>query len=102
MIMDCIVVMDDHHAQEYNDMRSNGDREQDGVLLLTDEDTDLDNLEDLNVLPQNMIFSPRVFDSQTLDRALASIILRRFLKDMIRDQEGLSQRDIDQVSGYPS
>ena len=98
----CIVVMDDHHAQEYNDMRSNGDREQDGVLLLTDEDTDLDNLEDLKVLPQNMIFSPRVFDSQTLDRALASIILRRFLKDMIRDQDGLSQRDLDKVSGFPS
>ncbi|SMF34496.1 ATP-binding protein [Pseudobacteriovorax antillogorgiicola] len=97
----CIVVMDDHHGDEYAEMRSSLDRERDGVLLLTDEETDIEILDELHIMPQNIIFAPRQFEMPTLHRALASIILRRFLKDMIREGQHLSQRDIQKVSGFP-
>ena len=87
----CVVILDESHCDDYGSIREVADRALDGVLLLTDEHTEIDTLSELELMPQNIIFAPIVAEEGTFERALASIVLRRFLSDMVRTNDAQLQ-----------
>jgi signal transduction histidine kinase len=89
----CLVLLDSAMVKAYVDSRDEGDRKKDGVVLFPEEELDIDTLNGSAILPENILFVPPSFDEKHFHRCLAGVIFRRFLKEMVRDQAGMSYRD---------
>lgn len=81
----CIVLLDSALIKSYMDLRSEGDRKKDGVVLFPEEELDIDTLNGSAILPENILFLPPIFDEKHFDRCMASVIYRRFIKEMVRE-----------------
>jgi hypothetical protein len=91
----CLVLLDSVMVKAYVDSREESDRKKDGVVLFPEEELDIDTLNGSAILPENILFVPPSFDEKHFHRCLAGVIFRRFLKEMVRDQRGMSYRDKD-------
>jgi signal transduction histidine kinase len=91
----CLVLLDSAMVKAYIDSREESDRKKDGVVLFPEEELDIDTLNGSAILPENILFVPPSFDEKHFHRCLAGVIFRRFLKEMVRDQAGMSPRDKD-------
>ncbi len=91
----CLVLLDSAMVKEYISSREESDRKKDGVVLFPEEELDIDTLNGSAILPENILFVPPSFDEKHFHRCLAGVIFRRFLKEMVRDQAGMSYRDKD-------
>ncbi|WP_141735867.1 ATP-binding protein [Oligoflexus tunisiensis] len=91
----CLVLLDSAMVKSYIDTREENDRKKDGVVLFPEEELDIDALNGSAILPENILFVPPSFDEKHFHRCLAGVIFRRFLKEMVRDQTGMSYRDKD-------
>jgi signal transduction histidine kinase len=91
----CLVLLDSAMVKAYINSREEGDRKKDGVVLFPEEELDIDTLNGSAILPENILFVPPSFDEKHFHRCLAGVIFRRFLKEMVRDQSGMSYRDKD-------
>ncbi len=91
----CLVLLDSAMVKEYISSREESDRKKDGVVLFPEEELDIDTLNGSAILPENILFVPPSFDEKHFHRCLAGVIFRRFLKEMVRDQVGMSYRDKD-------
>jgi signal transduction histidine kinase len=91
----CLVLLDSAMVKAYVDSREESDRKKDGVVLFPEEELDIDTLNGSAILPENILFVPPSFDEKHFHRCLAGVIFRRFLKEMVRDQSGMSYRDKD-------
>ena len=80
-----IVLLDGAYIRTYIDARSEDVRKHDGVILLTSSDLEIDSLDETHVLPENIIFAPPNADEVGFFRSLTAVVMRRFLKEMIRE-----------------
>ncbi len=81
----CIVLLDSALMKTYLELRPESDRKNDGVVLFPEEELDIDVLNGSAILPENILFLPPVFDEKNFQLSMASVIYRRFLKEMVRD-----------------
>ncbi len=89
----CIVIMEGDYVGHYISVREEDERRHDGVLFMTTEYTEIENLSETSILPENIMFVPMSLDNHSFDRGLAAMILRRFLKEMANSSSTLN--DID-------
>lgn len=82
----CLVLLDSRHIKDYVASRDEKDRARDGIILFPEGELDIDALNETGIVPENVLFAPRSFDSTHLHRCLVSIVFRRFLKEMVRDK----------------
>lgn len=82
----CLVLLDSLHIKDYVASRDEKDRARDGIILFPEGELDIDALNETGIIPENVLFAPRSFDSRHLHRCLVSIVFRRFLKEMVRDK----------------
>ncbi len=82
----CLVLLDSQHIETYVATRTEKDRSRDGIILFSQENLDIDTLNETGILPENLLFAPPLFDEKHLYRCLVSIIFRRFLKEMVREK----------------
>ncbi|MBC7660600.1 MAG: Hpt domain-containing protein [Chitinophagaceae bacterium] len=82
----CLVLLDSASIEHYVTARSDKERTRDGIILFSQDDLDIDTLNESGILPENLLFAPYSFDEKHLHRCLVSIIFRRFLKEMVREK----------------
>lgn len=87
-----LVLLDSGLLDRYTALRSERERSKDGIILYSDDEIDVDILNETGILPENLLFAPPAFDEKHFHRCLVSIIFRRFLKEMVREKN--EERDV--------
>ena len=82
----CLVLLDSQYIETYVQTRTDKERSRDGIILFSQEELDIDTLNETGIMPENLLFAPPSFDEKHLHRCLVSIIFRRFLKEMVREK----------------
>ncbi|NRA63743.1 MAG: Hpt domain-containing protein [Pseudobacteriovorax sp.] len=90
-----IGILDASGIEAYTKWRDDDARLHDGILFITDDEQGIERLGDSEILPENIVFTPAYLQSTGLNRGLTGVVLRRFLKEMVRSQDSLSERDLD-------
>lgn len=92
-----VIITDRFSIENYLNWRSIDDRKADGVLFMTDDAGGIETLSESSILPENLVFSSNDVESSNLRRGLAAVVLRRFLKEMVRTSQELSSRDLEVI-----
>lgn len=87
-----LVLLDSAYLDRYMALRSERERARDGIIIYSENEIDVDALNETGIQPENLLFAPPTFDEKHLHRCLVSIIFRRFLKEMVREKN--EERDV--------
>lgn len=90
----CLVIADDDLIKNYYEKRTANLRMQDYTLLLTELQFDMSKLIEYEIPQDKVIFMSKDYQSSSIERALAELVLKKFLSDMIRNKKEESQHSI--------